>query len=86
MKKLLLGAAALAMIAGPVFAQTWVYPGKQPRGQPAPTQSVQPSKPAPAKPTANDVYWCDQYVGSDPDVNVRLQLLKDYIKKDCGSL
>jgi hypothetical protein len=75
MKRLLLVAAAAALLASPVFAQT-EKPAQAQKGQ-ATTQK------APAVKGPNDVYCGGQYLGSDPDPKVRLQLLRDY-KHECG--
>jgi hypothetical protein len=77
MKKLLIAAAALAFLASPLSAQS----------QGANTNGSKPiaNKEAPkGVNTKNDVYCNGQYVGSDPDPAIRLQLLKDFNTKDCG--
>jgi hypothetical protein len=38
---------------------------------------------APAVRGPNDVYCGDKYIGSDPDPNVRMQMLKDYTGAEC---
>ena len=71
MKKLVLGAALAAMAASPVFAQGAYAPHRATRldnirAQAAPTLQ------------SGAVYVDGQFVGADPDANVRLQLQKDY--------
>jgi len=71
MKKLVLGAALAAMAASPVFAQGLYTPHHATRldnirAQAAPTLQ------------SSAVYVDGQFVGADPDANVRLQLQKDY--------
>lgn len=83
MKKLLVSAVALAMIAGPVFAQTWVYTGKHPKNEPAPTRTVKPGKVAPKEAGPNDVYCNDKYLGTDPDPNVRYTILREGLQSEC---
>jgi hypothetical protein len=75
MKKLLIAATALAFLSSPLLAQGT---------NTAPTK-VTANKPAPQGPnTKNDVYCNGQYVGSDPDPAVRLQLLKEFDPKNCS--
>lgn len=84
MKKIFLAIATLALIASPVLAQS---KGDAPSAQPAAKsqattgQATQP-KTAPAIRGPNDVYCGNEYVGSDPDAGVRLQMLRDF-KKEC---
>ena len=75
MKRLLLIAAAAALLASPVIAQT-----QKPAQA---TKSQTTTQKAPAVKGPNDVYCGGQYIGSDPDPAIRLQMLKDY-KHECG--
>jgi hypothetical protein len=70
MNRTILFAAALALLASPVFAQT----NSQ---APARTPARAADQGAPAVKGPNDVYCSGKYLGSDPDPKVRLQLLKD---------
>ncbi len=70
MKRLILIAAAAGLLAAPVLAQT---------SQQIPmAQRVEAAKKAPKANNSNDVYCNGQYVGSDPDANVRQQLKRDF--------
>ena len=73
MKKLILGAALALMAASPVLAQ-----GAYTHRATAATRLDNIR--AQAMPTLNSdaVYVDGQYVGADPDANVRLELQKDY--------
>ena len=73
MKKLILGAALALMAASPVLAQ-----GSYTHRATAATRLDNIR--AQAMPTLNSdaVYVDGQYVGADPDANVRLELQKDY--------
>ena len=84
MKKLLATAAFVTLIAAPALAQT-----PAPR-HPVANQAATPSQPAQPAPfgrtetrphsanASNDVYnTTGNYVGSDPDARVRLELLRD---------
>jgi hypothetical protein len=73
-KRLLLIASAAALLAAPVFAQTQ-------RPAQAPGHATQQKAPAVKGP--NDVWCGGVYLGSDPDPNIRLQILKDY-KHECN--
>ncbi len=75
MKRLLLVAAAAALLAAPVFAQA------QQSTQPKATTG-QAQKKAPAVKGPNDVWCGGVYLGSDPDPAVRMQILRDY-KHEC---
>ncbi len=87
MKRILLLTAAATLLAFPVFAQTQgsdeskskvQAPAAQTTGQ---GQTAAP-KTAPAARGANDVFCGGQYLGSDPDPKVRLQIMRDY-KHEC---
>jgi len=73
MKKLIFGAALALMAASPVLAQG-SYTHR------ATAASRLDNIRAQAMPEMNNgaVYVDGQYVGADPDANVRLQLQKDY--------
>lgn len=74
MKKLFVAAGVFALLASPLFAQG-TNQGTVGQGVERPTVN----KPAPKGPnTVNDVYCNGQYVGSDPDPNVRLQMLREF--------
>ena len=86
MKKLLVAATALALLGGPVLAQQKPETPAQPSARPmAPgtTGAGTPTPQAPAVRGPNDVYCGDKYIGSDPDPNVRMQMLKDYTGAEC---
>lgn len=71
MKRALIVASALALFASPVVAQK-----SSPETAKQPTiEKAQPKGP-------NDVWCGGVYLGSDPDPNVRLQLLKSH-KQPC---
>jgi hypothetical protein len=73
MKRFLLIAAAAALLASPVIAQSQKS-ADQPKGQ--------ATQKAPAVKGANDVWCGGTYLGSDPDPKVRMQILRDY-KHEC---
>jgi hypothetical protein len=88
MKKIFLAIAALALVASPVFAQSKSDSSAAPvikQQQPTTTgQAAQPQpKAAPAIRGPNDVYCGSEYVGTDPDPAVRLQMLRDF-KSECN--
>ncbi len=69
MKRMILVAAAAGLLAVPVLAQT---------SQQVPMkQRVEAAQKAPKTGGPNDVYCNGQYVGSDPDANVRQELRRD---------
>jgi hypothetical protein len=83
MKRVLLLTAAATLLAFPVFAQTQGSDQSKSKVQaPAGQTTGQGQKAAPAARGANDVYCGGQYLGSDPDPKVRLQILRDY-KHEC---
>lgn len=76
MKKLLIAIGALAFLTSPLLAQG---SDQGTTGQATGMQRPYVNKPAPRGPnTANDVYCNGQYVGSDPDPAIRLQMLKEF--------
>jgi len=70
MKKLILGAALAVMAASPVLAQGAYAPHRATRFDNIRAQAPMADN--------TSVYVDGQYVGMDPDPNVRLQLQKDY--------
>jgi hypothetical protein len=80
MKQLFIALGVLALVAAPVFAQGTNQRNNQgTTGQGIGVQGPAVNKPAPRGPnSANDVYCNGQYVGSDPDPNIRLQMLKAF--------
>jgi hypothetical protein len=78
MKVLIATVALAAVVATPVLAQTAdrrLPPQRNLQSDQSYGQSVE--RPHSINP-AYDVYDSGQYVGSDPDPNVRLQLRRDY--------
>jgi len=84
MKKLIIAATAVALVLPSVsqlagfgsagaYAQTTLSAAKKK----TPKAPAGPNKP-------NDVYCNGVYLGSDPDPQVRLKLLRDYDIKNCG--
>jgi hypothetical protein len=85
MKRILLIASAAMLLAAPVFAQTQGSGEKTGLQAPAATTGqAQPTAPktAPAVRGPNDVYCGGQYLGSDPDPNVRMRIMRDF-KHEC---
>jgi hypothetical protein len=74
MKTFITAVALTAVIASPAFAQS-----ASRRGQPQQNQSQydQPIGSQPHSANGNEVYD-RQYLGADPDPNVRLDLRRDY--------
>jgi hypothetical protein len=83
MKKLIIVVAGLALLASPAFAQT----AKTKSGTSATTGQAQPRLfTGQGIVKGNDVYDCTgKYIGSDPDPNVRAQLLRSGSTKDACS-
>lgn len=76
MKKFLIVIGAFAFLTSPLFAQG---SDQGTTGQATGVQRPVVNKPAPRGPnTQNDVYCNGQYVGSDPDPAIRLQMLKAF--------
>jgi len=71
MKRMLIIASAVALLASPLVAQAQ-------QKDPPPKARVEAAKKAPKTNGPNDVYCGGQYVGSDPDANVRDQLKRDF--------
>jgi hypothetical protein len=80
MRMLVATAALAAVIASPALAQS---------ARRAPVQQYQSQYDQPythyegrpqAAPSGNDVYEAGQYLGTDPDPNVRLELRRDFDK------
>jgi hypothetical protein len=80
MKRLLIVASAALLLAAPAFAQTQGSKAKAPAATTGQSQKAAPKAPAARGP--NDVYCGGQYLGSDPDPTVRMQILRDY-KHEC---
>lgn len=76
--KMLIAAAAFALLVSPVLAQNQGSQGTMPQAQkpaaaPRATTGSGPSVRGP-----NDVYDCTgKYLGTDPDANVRAQILRE---------
>ena len=68
-KKLLIAAALATAVASPALAQVQSAPFDQGNRQNGRVNSINRSY---------DVYHNGQYVGSDPDPNIRLQLRRDH--------
>ncbi len=79
MKRLLLLTAAAALLAAPVFAQAQQ---QAPKPKATTGQSTAP-KAAPGH-GANDVWCGSEYVGSDPDPAIRLQMLREWHGRGCN--
>ena len=84
MKKALLIVAGIALFAGPALAQTPV--AQNSGGMKAQAQEQQAPRlfAGPGITDGNAVYDCTgKYIGSDPDPNVRAQMLKDDTSQAC---
>jgi hypothetical protein len=87
MKKILLMAAAVALMAAPAFAQSQSSKSQAPAAttgqgsQAAQPKVVQP-KAAPAQRGPNDVFCGNDYLGADPSATIREQMKRDY-KHEC---
>jgi len=88
MKKMLLATAALAVIASPVLAQSGTRNATSIHGQAAPFYGQATPFDAYAQ-SRSGAFGAGSgqtlgkdYVGTDPDPNVRLQLLKDAESRD----
>jgi hypothetical protein len=81
MKTLIATAALAAVIASPALAQTVE---RRPVGQPMYSQIDQYGRSEAQRRAANPtaVYEGNQYLGADPDPNVRLNLRMDYEHRD----
>jgi hypothetical protein len=78
MRKLLLAAAALAVIASPALAQTGSRKAAAPSyGQAVPLSAWGAYAQSPRGTTVSPYAQGGDYVGTDPDPNIQLQLLKD---------
>jgi len=76
--KMLIATAAFATaLASPALAQT-ATPRNQVQAVPAPFEQSGPIGRAHSLRRSYDVYQNGQYVGSDPDPNIRLQLQREY--------
>jgi uncharacterized protein YdeI (BOF family) len=90
MKKILLIAAAVALMAAPAFAQSQGSEELKSQAPAATTgqgsQAAQPKavqpKAAPAQRGPNDVFCGNDYLGADPSATVREQMKRDY-KHEC---
>ncbi len=71
MKRFLLIAAAVGLLASPVIAQT--QPGAK-----TVQQKAKAAEKVKKTGTANDVYCGGKYLGSDPDATVRDQIKRDF--------
>jgi hypothetical protein len=84
MRKLIIAATALALVLpslSPLAGLGGVGAAAQTMLSAAKKKTPKPPA-GPNKPT--DVYCNGVYLGSDPDPQVRLKLLKDYDIKNCG--
>jgi hypothetical protein len=78
MKKILLAAAAIAVIASPALAQTgWRKAPAPSYGQAVPFGALGAYAQSPRGATVSPYAQGGDYVGTDPDPNIQLQLLKD---------
>jgi hypothetical protein len=93
MKKLIIAAALAAAVASPAFArgtetfaQYSTHPAMTSRAEAVRgAYAAQPFDPSGGQVqihTPNDVYVSGQYVGADPDPNVRLNMIQDYFARD----
>jgi hypothetical protein len=77
MRTLLATAALAAIIASPALAQTSRAPARQQQFEPSYGRTE-----IPRAATPYSVYEGNQYLGADPDPNVRLELKRDFEHRD----
>jgi hypothetical protein len=87
MKKILLATAALAVIASPVLAKSAhraapIYGQVAPGWQATPFDAYAQTRSNAFVPAYGQQTLGGDYVGTDPDPNVRLELLKDAQQRD----
>jgi hypothetical protein len=77
--KLLSAVAAAVLMASPALAASTVHKGKVSRPDAASSSDAYASQSQPQRPyDANTVVgWDGQVLGSDPDPNIRFQLMRD---------
>jgi hypothetical protein len=83
MKKLIIAATAVALVL-PSVSQLTGLGGAGAFAQQQQSAKKKTPKPPMGPNTPNDVYCNGTYLGSDPDPQVRLKLLKDFDLKNCG--
>ena len=84
MKKVVIAATALALVL-PSFSPLVGLGSGGAAAQTTQKAAKKKTPPPPKGPNSpNDVYCNGVYLGSDPDVNVRLKLLRDYDIKNCS--
>ena len=82
MKTLITSVALAAVIASPVLAQTTVRRAPAQQNVPQYNQVLAPTEAQPRSLNPNAVYEGKQYLGADPDPNVRLMLRLDAEHRD----
>lgn len=76
--KLLIALAVFALLAAPVFAQTQNQNQGQAQKPAAAQRAPATTGAGPSVRGPNDVYDCTgKYLGADPDINVRANILKE---------
>ena len=81
MKTLVIAAALAAVVASPALAQT-AQRRAAPQLYPSEYDRTVGRTEQPRAATGNSVYDNNQYLGADPDPNVRLDLRRDYEGRD----
>lgn len=81
MKTLVIAAALAAVVASPALAQTAQRRATPPMYPSQYDQTVGRTE-QPRSTNSNTVYDNNQYLGADPDPNVRLDLRRDYEGRD----
>jgi opacity protein-like surface antigen len=81
MKTLVIAAALAAVVATPALAQT-AQRRAAPQLYPSEYDRTVGRTEQPRAATGNSVYDNNQYLGADPDPNVRLDLRRDYEGRD----
>jgi hypothetical protein len=82
MKTLVIAAALAAVVASPALAQTAQRHATPQQMYPSQYDQTVGRTEQPRSPTGNTVYDNNQYLGADPDPNVRLDLRRDYEGRD----
>jgi hypothetical protein len=82
MKTLVIAAALTAVVASPVLAQTAQRRAAPQQMYPSQYDQTVGRTEQPRSTNGNTVYDNNQYLGADPDPNVRLDLRRDYEGRD----
>jgi chitodextrinase len=82
MKTLVIAAALAAAVASPALAQTAQRRAAPPQMYPSQYDQTVGRTEQPRSTNGNTVYDNNQYLGADPDPNVRLDLRRDYEGRD----